>query len=876
MRKTIFIIPFLLFGSSLMHPDDPKSRNHNSLGFGVSGDLKISNGVFYISQTASSLNNGSVYIYTPNTKNHYDKDIILAPIDDELGFDFGYSLDVYKDFMIIGPPHRANITGRAYLYKKNSKGNWQLIKIIKPTDHTWTADFGSKVVINDHHILISDRMSNDEKGAVFTMKKDVQAGNWENGSVLIYENMIDHGLLGHSIGLYNDNVVIGSRNGNVAIEYEYDSTNSIWLQKNVFTSIKYQSKGRYGFSIDISSKYLVIGSPGFNEHGFVDIFYRSNNDWERLASISNPENINESYFGSALSIYEDNILIGNYNGEKSHIYQISNLSPKLIKSLIPPQNIAFGKFGRSLDMINDQILVGATYAEEAYLYELNSDNNWGFVNSLSSNQRSHSIKGKKTPCVNGKSGSFNCNDIDMLSFIAPKDLTGGTITELNDLWGWIDSTTGKEYALVGLRNGTSFVDISDPINPNVLGFLPTATTSSIWRDIKVYKDHAYIVADNVSEHGVQIFDLTQLRDISSFTSFKETANYDLVHSVHNIAINEETGFAYAVGISSASKDEYKCGAHIIDINDPSNPTYAGCLGDKTTGRYNDGYIHDGQFVVYKGPDKDYYGKEIAFTCNETALGIADITDKSNIKIISKYDEKDFGYVHQGWLSEDHRYFFVNDELNEYYGPDIEQTTVIFDLEDLDNPKIHKIYRSGLSTIDHNNYVKGNLLYQSNYSSGLRVLFLNDINNPVEIAHFDTYASGDKIDFVGSWSNYPFFKSGTIAVSSIEEGLFLLKASKGGSLSIKKDYIPDNFELKQNYPNPFNPVTQVEYTIPYKMDISLTLFNALGVEVKKIDQGYRYPGTHIVNIDGRNLPTGIYFYQLRAGDFIETKKMSLIK
>ena len=237
---------------------------------------------------------------------------------------------------------------------------------------------------------------------------------------------------------------------------------------------------------------MVIGSPGFNEHGFVDSFYRSNNDWERLASISNPENINESYFGSALSIYEDNILIGNYNGEKSHIYQISNLSPKLIKSLIPPQNIAFGKFGRSLDMINDQILVGATYAEEAYLYELKSDNNWGFVNSLSSNQRSHSIKGKKTPCVNGKSGSFNCNDIDMLSFIAPKDLTGGTITELNDLWGWIDSTTGKEYALVGLRNGTSFVDISDPINPNVLGFLPTATTSSIWRDIKVYKDHAYI------------------------------------------------------------------------------------------------------------------------------------------------------------------------------------------------------------------------------------------------------------------------------------------------------------------------------------------------------------------------------------------------
>ena len=58
-----------------------------------------------------------------------------------------------------------------------------------------------------------------------------------------------------------------------------------------------------------------------------------------------------------------------------------------------------------------------------------------------------------------------------------------------------------------------------------------------------------------------------------------------------------------------------------------NPTYAGCLGDETTGRYSDGYVHDGQFVIYRGPDTDYYGKEIAFTCNETALSIADISDK---------------------------------------------------------------------------------------------------------------------------------------------------------------------------------------------------------------------------------------------------------
>ena len=61
-----------------------------------------------------------------------------------------------------------------------------------------------------------------------------------------------------------------------------------------------------------------------------------------------------------------------------------------------------------------------------------------------------------------------------------------------------------------------------------------------------------------------------------------------------------------------------------------------------------------------------------------------------------------------------------------------------------------------------------------------------------------------------------------------------------------------------------------------MSISLTLYNSLGVEVMNIDQGYRSAGTHILNIDASKLATGIYFYQLRAGNFIETRKMSLIK
>ena len=237
-------------------------------------------------------------------------------------------------------------------------------------------------------------------------------------------------------------------------------------------------------------------------------------------------------------------------------------------------------------------------------------------------------------------------------------------------------------------------------------------------------------------------------------------------------------------------------------------------------------MHDGQFVIYRGPDSDYYGKEIAFTCNETALSIADISDKNNLKIISNYQTDNSGarYIHQGWLSEDHRYFYVNDELNERNGIDTYQNTFIFDVTDLDNPKVAGFYNSNLRTIDHNNYVVDTLMFQSNYSTGLRVLSIADPINPREIAFFDTYPSGNKVSFVGSWSNYPYFASKTIVVSSIEEGLYVLKINEGEDLSIDSSYpVPSTFTLEQNYPNPFNPKTNISYTLSSDGFVSLIVF-----------------------------------------------------
>ena len=127
---------------------------------------------------------------------------------------------------------------------------------------------------------------------------------------------------------------------------------------------------------------------------------------------------------------------------------------------------------------------------------------------------------------------------------------------VNDIWGWTDPETGTEYALVGRMDGTAFVSLADPANPRYLGELaPTdGTTKNLWRDIKVYADHAFIVADGAGAHGVQIFDLTELRDVRGApVTFEETAHYSGISSAHNIVINEATGFAYAVGSSAGGE-----------------------------------------------------------------------------------------------------------------------------------------------------------------------------------------------------------------------------------------------------------------------------------------------------------------------------------
>lgn len=365
-------------------------------------------------------------------------------------------------------------------------------------------------------------------------------------------------------------------------------------------------------------------------------------------------------------------------------------------------------------------------------------------------------------CVEGLAGRYPCSNIDLLADLSYSDLGGVPDADLvSDLWGWTDPGTGREIVMVSLARGTAFVDITTPTEPVNLGMLDVPASGDLVpiQDIKVYADHAFIVGETPG-HGMQIVDLIQMATEGTLV---EVANYGGFDTAHNLAIDTESGFAYAVGTNTCGG-----GLHIVDITEPTNPTQAGCFDAA-------GPIHDAQCIVYNGPGSDHQGDQLCFAATEESLSIVDVTDKANPAVIGRQTYDDVGYTHQGWLSEDQSWFFLGDEFDEIASGD-NTRTIVWDIRDLDNPLPIGNFLDDIPVTNHNIFITGSTMYQANYEGGIRIF---DISNPVAVSYpllgsFDTYPSRNSNEFNGAFGVYPYFGSGVIAISNMGTGLILVR------------------------------------------------------------------------------------------------------
>ncbi len=772
-RRTRAVAPILpsLLLTCLALPAPRATLEAQSFG----GAVLVIDGMVVAGEPTHQRKPGAVRAFAPEEGAWRELWTLHAP-DAAVGDEFGRSLAHAGEMLLVGGGNPADdeSAGVVYAYRLDALAEGEMEPFQMLTAGGGMATFGSKLLASERE-LAAMAMREDESRVLLFWRLG-EDGLWAQGEILpLPEGTGDFAAMG------GDLLAVADPGERMAHIFERAEDGS-WGAATALTAPGGGSAGRalFGASVAVADDEVLVGQIGLDPEGrAVHRFAKEGGAWGAVGMLT-PDADAGGNFGAMLAFDGTTLFVGGDARVSSFVREAGDWAAVGASGIGAAYGggIRIGSrppvFGNGIAAVGDP---GADFGMGAVTVLMHDGDAWRRTARLIvDHDPLPAIRGGEVLCDEGGAAGYDCDHVDLIAFIPREELGAGRGARLNDVWGWTDAETGREYALVGRMDGTAFVDVTDAANPRYLGNLPMTEGSraNTWRDVKVYRDHAFVVADGAGQHGMQIFDLTQLRDVGEPREFEATAMYNEIASSHNIAINEETGFAYLVGSSDGG---VTCGggSHIVDINDPVNPAFAGCFAHEGTGRRNTGNSHDTQCVIYHGPDERYSGREICINSNETALSVADVTDKDNPVAISAADYPNVAYAHQGWLTEDHRYFYSNDELDEVGGLVSATRTLIWDLEDLDDPLLISEYMNPTRATDHNLYVRGDRLYMSNNRAGLRILDISDPENPVEAGHFDTTPWGpDEAGFDGTWSVYPYFASGTVLLSSRREGLFIVR------------------------------------------------------------------------------------------------------
>ena len=383
-------------------------------------------------------------------------------------------------------------------------------------------------------------------------------------------------------------------------------------------------------------------------------------------------------------------------------------------------------------------------------------------------------------CVQGFALQFPCNNIDFQAQIALNQFSTIPASAAN-LWGFVDLNDNREYAVIGLRNGTAVVEVTDPTSPREVGTI--AGNASAWREVKIYQHfdaptnqyraYAY-VSTEAPNSGIQVIDLSglpssvALATVVGDTSSQHTLYVSNIDYATNVALSGQQPFLYSAGSRPGSG-----GWRAYSLANPASPTFVSSVPTAQ-------YMHDSTSLHITDNrttqcDQAHDPCEVLVDFNENSVDLWDVTDKAQPFRLSSTAYPNVRYTHSGWPSADQRYLFIHDELEEIQ---LGLNTRIYTmtLDDLRAPSVVTSFLGSNTTTDHNGYTKGDFYYVSHYRRGVVVFNATNPNQLTEIGSFDTFLApaADSAGTDGAWGVYPFLPSGTIVVSDITNGLFVLK------------------------------------------------------------------------------------------------------
>jgi len=789
-------LPTLLFAAALLSAPPAAAVAHaQEPNFGRA--IAITESDLFIGQPVNWYGPGTVYTYRLGAAGQWQEHSRFAAPDSARMDDFGRALATDGNTLIVGAPRKRGGAGVAYAFTRESAaGAWRHAATIEPPAGVDATEYGAALSLSGDDLLIGAPAA-EQTGAVYHFRRE--GASWRLAGTLRPAGPAGTARFGAAISRDGDWLLVGapgsdSANGRL-FAARRQSDGSWGAPERVAVPAEPDARAALGSAVRLDGERAFVGAPGVPAVHALAL--DPSGTWRVVATLGTEDAGRGSGFGQAVEVVQGEVWVGapGLNANNGRVYRFAPAPGGGQGAWQPPRPLdadsadgthwAFN-FGYAIAAAGDRAVVGMPqrdFGEGRALAVVRSGGAWQASQLLEG--EIHAI-GRDleagTRCDAGLIGEFHCANMQLVGHMPVSALGGERGVWVNDVWGWTDPATDREYALVARRDGSSFVDVTDPAAPRLIGNLPRTAGSppSVWRDIKVVGNHAFIVADGARAHGMQVFDLTRLRSVGGTPeTFTPDVTYREVFSAHNIAADTLSKFVYIVGATGGGQT---CGGglHMVDVRDPVNPTFSGCYNDGRPG-VSRGYTHDAQCLVYEGPDTRYRGRQICVGSNVEEINIADVTDKANPVALGRASYPNVSYAHQGWFDDEQRYFYMNDELDELDG-NVEGTrTLIWDLSRLDDPILAREYIGPVMASDHNLFVLGDRVYMANYGSGLRVLDISDRTNPHEIAFFDSAPynedePGHSATASGAWSNYPFFRSGVVVFTSVREGLFIVRVT----------------------------------------------------------------------------------------------------
>ncbi|HYE80043.1 MAG TPA: choice-of-anchor B family protein, partial [bacterium] len=332
----------------------------------------------------------------------------------------------------------------------------------------------------------------------------------------------------------------------------------------------------------------------------------------------------------------------------------------------------------------------------------------------------------------------------------------------NDIWGYA-APDSREYAIVGSRTGTHFIDVTNPRTPRLIRSVPGRAPAD-WRDFKTYSHYAYAVADGSPSHSLQIFDLQYLPDSVHLVLDSDT----MCPAAHTCFIEGDRLYLVAV-----ERPNELSPFHDIDIYSLADPERPRRLSTLFLGPYA-GAAH----AVFARHDTLYASGSYG------GLFIFDVRQPASPRLLLNLSRYPYaGYNHSSWSTASGRLMVIADEVPG--GLPLK----LYDLSDLSRPRLLSTFNSHPYATPHNPYLVGDrYVVASWYQDGVQVWDVADPLNPRRTGFFDTYPDNDSslrplsnpgappygyTGLHGCWGVYPFLPSGTIVASDRKHGLFAL-------------------------------------------------------------------------------------------------------